>query len=153
MSSATGTSIEVSRTITAPPERAFALLADPDRHPDLDSSGMIRSSGTHLAITELGDVFVMHMHNPLLGDYDIANVVTVYEPDRAIGWTPGPVDGEPIGHSYTWRLEPADDGDGTVVTVTYDWSAVTAEWLLPHLPVVSRDQLQTSLDRLEQLLA
>jgi uncharacterized protein YndB with AHSA1/START domain len=147
------TSIEVSRTVTAPPERVFALLADPDRHPDLDGSGMVRSSGTHLAITELGDVFVMHMHNELFGDYDIANVVTVYEPDRALGWAPGPVGEDSVGHTYTWRLDPADDGDDTVVTVTYDWSAVTLEWLLPYLPVVTREQLETSLAHLDEMLA
>ncbi len=59
------TSISVTGTVDAPVERVFALLADPDRHPDLDASGMVRHSETHLAITELGDVFMMAMHNDL----------------------------------------------------------------------------------------
>lgn len=147
------TSIEVTRTVPAPPERVFALLADPDRHPDLDASGMIRGSATHRAVTELGDVFVMHMNNEMLGDYDIANVVVVYEPDRALGWAPGPAGEDPVGHTYVWRLAPADGGDHTTVTLTYDWSAVTLEWLLPHLPIVGRPQLEESLVRLEGLLA
>ena len=79
----TDRSIQVSRTIDAPPERTFALIADPDRHPDLDSSGMVRASRTHLAIEELGDVFTMDMHNELFGDYTIENHVVVYEPDVA----------------------------------------------------------------------
>jgi uncharacterized protein YndB with AHSA1/START domain len=146
------THLEVTGVVPAPPERAFALLADPDRHPELDGSGMIRASGTHLAITELGDVFVMHMHHQRFGDYDMDNVVTVYEPDQAIGWSPAPPGGEPVGHTWTWRLEPTAD-DSTAVTHTYDWSGVTEDWLLEHLPVVSREQMQESLRRLAELLA
>jgi uncharacterized protein YndB with AHSA1/START domain len=147
----TDRSIQVSRTIDAPPERTFALIADPDRHPDLDTSGMVRASRTHLAIEELGDVFTMDMHNEVLGDYTIDNHVVVYEPDVALGWAPGPVGEAPMGHTWTYRLAP--EGDSTVVTLTYDWSAVTDETLLTYLPIVDVDGLAASLDLLAEALA
>lgn len=143
-------SITVSRVVDAPPERVFALLADPDRHPDLDASGMVRASRTHLAITELGDVFVMDMHGADRGDYTVANTVVVYEPDRALGWAPASIDGTPGGQTWTYRLEP--EGDGTRVTHTYDWSQVTQQRLLPSLPVIDAAGLAASLDLLAEVL-
>lgn len=145
-------SIQVSRTIDAPPERTFALVADPDRHPDLDSSGMVRASRTHLAIEELGDVFTMDMHNELFGDYTIDNHVIVYEPDAALGWAPGAQGGPSAGHTWTWRFAP-DGEDGTRVALTYDWSAVTDPELLKYFPVVDADGLAESLDLLAEALA
>lgn len=146
------TSITVSGVVDAPVERVFALLADPDRHRDLDASGMIRHSETHLAITEVGDVFTMAMHNQMMGEYEIDNHVVVYEPDRAIGWAPGGQGKPPAGHTYTWRLAPTDD-DHTEVSQTYDWSAIEDPELLPYFPVVSADQLTESITRLGAALA
>jgi hypothetical protein len=37
-------SLQVSGTIDAPPDKAFALLADPARHTELDGAGMLRST-------------------------------------------------------------------------------------------------------------
>ena len=143
--------IEVSRVVEAPIERVFALLADPDRHPDLDGSGTLRASRTHTVITEVGDVFIMDLRAEDIGDYQSKCVVTTYVGDRAIGWSPGPVDGDPFGHTFTFTLEP--DGDEyTLVTQTYDWSAVTDEQLLATMPRVSRADLARSLDRLADAL-
>ncbi len=147
----TDRSIQVSRTIDAPPERTFALIADPDRHPDLDASGMVRASRTHLAIEELGDVFTMDMHNELFGDYTIENHVIVYEPDIALGWAPAGVGEAPAGHTWIYRLAP--DGDGTIVTLTYDWSGITDPEMLKYFPVIDADGLAASLDLLAEALA
>jgi len=143
--------IEVSRTVDAPPERTFALIADPDRHPDLDASGMVRASQTHLAITELGDVFTMDMHNEQMGDYVVENHVVVYEPDVALGWAPAGPGQRPAGYTWTYRL--AEEGDATRVTLTYDWSAITDEKLLEFFPVLDADALAASLDLLAEALA
>jgi len=140
--------ITVSRTVDAPIERVFAMLADPDRHPDLDGSGMLRGSRTHVVLTGIGEVFSMDMHHELLGDYVTDNVITVYERDRAIGWSTGPAGEEPFGHTFTYRLEP-DGDDRTVVTHVYDWSAVTAQRVLELCPVVSAAQLSATLERLD----
>jgi uncharacterized protein YndB with AHSA1/START domain len=144
-------SIEVSRLVDAPPERAFALVADPDRHPDLDASGMVRASQTHLALTELGDVFTMDMHNEQMGDYTVENHVVVYEPDSALGWAPAGPGQRPAGYTWTYTFEA--DGDATRVTLTYDWSAVTDPQLLEFFPVVDADTLDASLGLLAEALA
>lgn len=144
--------ITVSRTVDAPIERVFAMLADPDRHPDLDGSGMLRGSRTHTVLAAVGEAFSMDMHHELLGDYVADSVVTVYERDRAIGWAPGPAGREPFGHTYGYQLEPEGD-DRTVVTHVYDWSAVTDEQVLALCPVVSAVQLSATLERLDAALA
>jgi uncharacterized protein YndB with AHSA1/START domain len=143
--------IQVCRIVRAPVERVFALLADPDRHPDLDGSGTLRASRTHTVLTEVGDVFIMDLHANELGEHQSQSVVTTYVRDRAIGWSCGPVDHDPFGHSFTFTLEP-DGDDQTLVTLTYDWSAVTDEQLLAMMPRVSREDLTSSLDKLAAAL-
>lgn len=146
------TSLSVTAVLDAPVERVFPLLADPDRHPDIDGSGMVRHSESHLAITELGDVFTMVMENPVMGRYEMENHVVVYEPDRAIGWAPARPGQPPAGHTWTWTMTPVDD-DHTEVTHTYDWSAVTDPDLLGYFPAVTTEQMQESLRRLDEVLA
>jgi uncharacterized protein YndB with AHSA1/START domain len=142
---------QVSRVVDAPVERVFALLADPDRHPDIDGSGTLRSSHTHTVLTAVGEVFTMDLHTDDLGHYQTRSVVTSYEPDRAIGWAPGPVDGEPLGQTFTYTLDP-EGADRTRVTETYDWSAVTDERVRSLCPRVSADDLARSLDLLAAML-
>jgi uncharacterized protein YndB with AHSA1/START domain len=142
---------QVSRIVEAPVERVFALLADPDRHPDLDGSGTLRASRTHTVITEVGDVFIMDLHAEDIGDYQSQSIVTTYVRDRALGWSSGPVDRDPFGDTFTFTLEP-DGDDQTLVTLTYDRSAVTDEQLLAMMPRVSREDLTRSLDRLAAAL-
>jgi uncharacterized protein YndB with AHSA1/START domain len=139
--------IQVSRTVEAPVERVFALIADPDRHPDLDGSGTLRASRTHTVITEVGDVLIMDLHADDIGHSQSQSVVTTYVRDRALGWSPGPVGRDPFGYTFTFTLEP-DGDDQTLVTLTYDWSAVTDEQLLATMPRVSREELIRTLDRL-----
>jgi uncharacterized protein YndB with AHSA1/START domain len=143
--------IQVSRSVDAPVERVFALLADPDRHPDVDGSGTLRGSHTHTVLTGVGEVFTMDVHADDLGHYQTRCVVTSYEPDRVIGWSPGPVDGEPFGHTFTYTLEP-EGRDRTRVTEVYDFSAVTDERVRSLCPRVSREELARSLDLLDEAL-
>jgi uncharacterized protein YndB with AHSA1/START domain len=144
--------IAVSRTIDAPVERVFAMLADPDRHRDFDGSGTIRGAHTHFVLSGIGEVFTMDMHRDAFGgDYQSDNLVTSYRRDEEIGWSPGPHGHEPIGHTFTYTLEAISD-DTTRVTHTYDWSGVTNERLLGMLPLVSREELAASLDLLADAL-
>jgi hypothetical protein len=82
-----------------------------------------------------------------MGKYDVTVTITAYEQDRFITWE---VSGEgfpSIGHYYGYRLEP--DGDSTVVTSIYDWSAV-ADDLKQYWPVVPLSALKASLGILER---
>jgi uncharacterized protein YndB with AHSA1/START domain len=147
----TSDQITVTRTIDAPIERVFAMLADPDQHHVFDGSHSVRGSDTHSVLTGVGDVFRMRMHRDAFGDYESENVVTAYERDVAISWAPGQVGKDPLGHSYAYSLEP-NGADSTVVTLTYDWSGVTEPRIRPMLPMVSRDELEQSLKLLAEAL-
>ena len=98
--------------IDAPAERIFDVLADPRRHPDIDGSGTVVEAMSGPERLTLGARFGMSMH--LLLPYRISNVVVEFEPDRRIAWR----------HlaRHRWRYELQPDGDGTVVTETFDAS-------------------------------
>jgi hypothetical protein len=124
--------VEVSRRIGAPASEIFRILADPGRHSDLDGSGMLRGAASSTVISGVGDVFVMKMHYPALGDYEMNNHVVEYELDRRIGWEPAAGRGHPRssenrwGHRWSYELTP-DGPHATVVTEIYDCSRAPEE--------------------------
>lgn len=148
--------LEVRRTVDTTLERLFALLADPTRHQEIDTSGMVRAVHSKAGrLTGIGDQFDMRMYNDRLGDYVMRNTVIAYIENRLIGWGPElyPLDGHTAtigdmratGHTYTWALEPASPA--TVVTVTYNWSQVTDERFKRGFPLLSPQQLDESINR------
>lgn len=147
--------ITVTKTVSADPERLFALLSTPVRHPEIDGSGMLRGTDTD-TVSGVGDEFIMKMQNDIVGDYEIKNRVVAFEENRRIGWAPSihPMDGytdklgdaQVTGHTYTWTLEPAGDGR-TTVTQVYDWSGVTDDQFRNFFPLLSEDQLSDSIDK------
>jgi len=129
--------VSVSRRIEAPAAEIFRILADPNRHIDLDGSGMLRGAVTHDVVTGVGDVFVMAMYYSELGDYEMNNHVVEFEPDRRIGWEPVNGRGHPDGERSSspherWQqrwifdLEP-DGADATIVTEIYDCSRASED--------------------------
>ena len=80
--------VRVSRRIGASAAVIFGVLADPQRHMELDGSGMVRGAVTTAPVSGVGDVFVMKMYFSELGDYEMNNHVVEYELDRRIGWEP-----------------------------------------------------------------
>lgn len=128
--------VSVSRTIEAPAEALFDVLARPANHPLIDGSGMLRESSDGV-ISAVGDVFTVMMHNDELGDYEIANHVIEYAPGRRIGWEPvlkassRPEDQADIGNrsEHRWIFEFTPLGPAsTLVTETYDCTRAP-DWL------------------------
>lgn len=129
--------VSVSRRIGAPPELIFAVVTDPSRHSEFDGSKMLQGSDSRLALSKVGDTFLMRMRMPVHGDYVMVNVVVDYELNRRIAWEPRPGDqaaatisGLPIGaeQGYRWIFELTPDGsDATVVTERFDCTDASAE--------------------------
>lgn len=119
-------SMSASRIIAAPAKMIFAVLADPRRHKETEPGDWVRDAITKDPITGVGQVFKMNMFHPGAGgDYVMHSRVTVFEPDRSIAWDPGQPDehGNPRVGGWRWRYDLEPREDGTVVTLTYDWSA------------------------------
>ncbi len=138
--------VSVTRTIAAPAEAIFAVLADPAMHAVIDGSGSVRQSRTgNPERLEMGSRFSMSMRIGV--PYVIKNTVVEYEQDRLIAWR------HLGGHRWRYRLEPVEGG--TEVTETFDWSTSRfpkgIEWMgYPdkHLPGMVR-----TLERLEAAAA
>jgi len=148
--------IEVQRTIAAPAADIFAVLCDPQGHVAIDSSGMLQDADGD-AVTAAGDSFIVHMDReslndfPDLGKYDVTVSIRDFEKDRLISWTVLGRLRPQIGHVYGYRLEPAPDGVGTVVTSFYDWSDIDQTWREAGIfPIISETALRATLGILDR---
>lgn len=148
--------IETQRTIAAPAPEIFAVLCDPQGHVMIDSSGMLQDAEGD-PVRAVGDTFVVHMDRaslndfPQLGKYDVTVEITDFEQNRLISWTILGQIRPQIGHIYGYRLEPADDGTGTVVTSFYDWSNIDQKWRDAGIfPVLSESALRATLGILDR---
>ncbi|OMC20191.1 MULTISPECIES: polyketide cyclase [unclassified Mycobacterium] len=148
--------IETQRLIPAPAPDIFALLCDPQGHVAIDSSGMLQDAEGD-PVGAVGDTFVVHMDRealndfPQFGKYDVTVSITEFERDQLIAWTVLGQIKPPIGHVYGYRLQPADDGTGTVVTAFYDWSNIDQKWRDAGIfPVLSEGALRATLGILDR---
>lgn len=153
--------VRVSRTIEAPADKLFTLLANSANHPLIDGSGMLRETPPGVALSGVGDVFSMKMHNPEMGDYEMDNHVIEYEPNRRIGWEPAlkasprPQDQAGVGKSarqrWTFELTPVAPGS-TLVTEIFDCGR-SPEWLRKAVKDGARwvSSMQASLENLDAL--
>jgi len=148
--------LEVQRTIPADPAAIFAVLADPQGHVAIDSSGMLMSASGAPA-TAVGDTFVIHMDREALNDYplglyDVTVEITKYEQDREIAWTIVGQIKPQIGHVYGYTLEPIEGG--TSVTSYYDWSDIAPDWREANIfPVIPESALRATLGILARTVA
>jgi hypothetical protein len=148
--------IEVQRIIAAPPSEIFAVLCDPQGHVAIDSSGMLQDADGE-PVKAVGESFVVHMDReslndfPELGRYDVTVEIRNFEPDRLISWTVLGRIRPQLGHVYGYRLEPADDGTGTVVTSFYDWTDIHPQWREADIfPIISENHLRATLGILDR---
>jgi uncharacterized protein YndB with AHSA1/START domain len=115
-----GDVLTVERTIPAPPEAVFAVLADPARHHLIDGSGMLRgATGDAPRRLELGAAFGMGMKMGV--HYSTVNRVVEFEENRRIAWRTGP-EGRMgrylAGRIWRYELEPVEGG--TLVRESWD---------------------------------
>jgi uncharacterized protein YndB with AHSA1/START domain len=123
--------VTVERVIPAPPEKIFALLADPAQHQVIDGSGTVREAkGAPSQKLERGATFGMHMKMGV--PYSMESEVIEFEDGRCIAWQTAPPIGKNIGGGRIWRyeLEPVDGG--TRVRETWDISQEKggSKWLV-----------------------
>ena len=105
--------LQVERLIPAEPAPIFRVLADPQGHVAIDSSGMLQDA-TGDPVRAVGDTFGVHMDREALNDYpmglyDVEVHITTFEPDREIAWTIVGQIKPPMGHVYGYTLTPVDD--------------------------------------------
>ena len=141
--------ITVSRIIDAPAGDLFHLLSNPERHHELDGSGMVVSDEKTNRIAAVGDVFTMNMHNAKMGDYKTDNHVTGYDHNKLLAWQTAVAGTEPAGWEWVWELQ-ALGSDSTEVALTYDWAKVTDPKTLKTVsfPMISKEELEESLNKL-----
>jgi Polyketide cyclase / dehydrase and lipid transport len=144
----------VTRTIPVAPAQVFAVLADPVRHHDTEPGDWVRESKDTTRITGAGQIFGMNMYlDQAGGHYVTENLVNVFEKDRAIGWMPGVIDdkGNHQPGGWSWRYDLSPNGDGTDVTLTYDWSGTPQAFRdqVGGMPPFPEDYIAASLATLE----
>ena len=150
--------VSVSRRIEAPAEQLFALVADSANHPLFDGSGMVLLPVPGVRVSGVGDAFVMNMHHPRFGFYQMRSEIVEYEAGRRLVWEPARVltdeqgGGTESAH-YRWGYDFVPDGDGaTTVTESFDCTRSG-----PELREATeegegwRDAMTASLDKLELL--
>ncbi len=144
-----GPVISRSRTITAPPQRVFDLLADPRAHARFDGSGTVRSARSGPAQSDparlsLGARFAMDMK--IVVPYRITNEVVEFDDGRRIAWR------HLGGHIWRYELEPVDGGAATKVTETFDGRPARSALLLRLMGVERKhpQAMESTLERLDQ---
>lgn len=134
--------VSATRTVPAPPAAVFALLRNPSMHPVIDGGGHVTGTRTKDTELSLGDRFTTS--NRIFVPYLITNTVVEFEQDRLIAWA------HVGGWRWRYELEPTDDGAGTVVTESFDWSTAKSRAYIELMGWPKRNQanLESTLDRL-----
>jgi hypothetical protein len=149
--------LSARRTVAAAPSTVFAFLTDPSNHRRTEPTDWVRDAIDPSPITGPGQVFHMNMYIEAAGGhYVMHNLVTAYLRDRTIAWLPCTLeDGVLQPGGWWWRYDLAEDGDGTRVTLTYDWtdtpSFVRDE--IGGMPAVPKEFLEKSLAALDAALS
>ena len=144
--------VSVERLVKAPPEKVFALLADPSRHREIDGSGLLRDSYEGPDRLTLGARFGMDMKAG--APYRMVNEVVEFEEDRRIAWQARPdkrwVAKAVGGRIWRYELEPRDGG--TLVRETWDISQEKLPPLVWGLRGLTRISMNRTMDRIEKLV-
>jgi uncharacterized protein YndB with AHSA1/START domain len=139
--------VRASRTVSAPAEVIFELIADPEQQPRWDGNDNLASAEPGQRVTAAGDVFT----TVLTRDGAVReNHVEQFVEGRLIAWRPAEQGKQPPGHLWRWDLDPVDEGR-TRVTHTYDWSQLEDPTRLERARATTPERLLASVDRLAAL--
>jgi hypothetical protein len=145
--------VTVERVIPAPPEKIFDLLADPERHKEIDGSGTVQGVRGESQRLKLGDKFGMSMRMGI--PYGMTSTVIEFEENRRIAWQPrpsypliGPLFG---GRIWRYELEPVDSG--TRVRESWDITHERPSKLLVRgAAEQTRRNMERTLERIEEIV-
>jgi uncharacterized protein YndB with AHSA1/START domain len=135
-----------SREIAAPADAIFELIADPAQQPRWDGNDNLAQAEPGQRVHNVGDVFVM----TLTGGGVRENHIVEFEEGRRIAWMPAEPGKDRPGHLWRWELEKLGPSR-TLVTHTYDWSALTDESRFKRARSTTSERLMASVERLAML--
>ena len=144
----------VERLIPSPPAPIFDLIADPDRHQDIDGSGTVRDvkgdAKDQPARLTLGSRFAMSMKIGI--PYSMVSEVIEFEDGRRIAWQSRPPIGGRLAGGRIWRyeLEPVDGG--TRVRESWDISQEKIKAIVRPARKRTREAMERTLERIEELV-
>ena len=136
--------VSVERTIAAPADKIFEVLADPKQHPVIDGSGTVKSAHGNPGRLALGSKFGMGMRMGM--PYMVRNKVVEFDEGKRIGWC------HPARAVWRYELFPA--GSGTRVVETFDWSQSRARPFIQRTKFPQRNKvgMERTLERLDKLV-
>lgn len=145
--------VTVQRLIAAPPEKIFDLLADPERHVEIDGGDSVKGSRGGSRRLALGDRFGMNMKMGLA--YSTINTVVEFEENRRIAWqtkATAPLDLVVTGRIWRYQLEPQDGG--TLVKETWDIRSerIFSRPAVRRMASMTRRNMEATLARIEEIV-
>lgn len=147
----------VEQVIAAPPERIWALVADPRRHQDINGNGTVREAFDVPDRLHLGATFGMNMD--FGGPYQMTSTVIEYDENRRIAWQSRPAaDVAGWRHLFggrIWRYELAPVDGGTRVRESWDIrheGKLGVRYLVWGYRSKTRANMQATLERIERLV-
>jgi uncharacterized protein YndB with AHSA1/START domain len=148
-----GDIVSVERVIAAPAADLFRIVADADRHPEIDGSGtVVKAKAGATGELTLGSTFGMSMKAGV--PYSMSNTVIEFEQDRRIAWKTvlsGFLGRYIGGRIWRYEFEPVDGG--TLVRESWDISQDKQSTFLRRgkLPTVTADGMTKSLENLAKI--
>jgi uncharacterized protein YndB with AHSA1/START domain len=147
--------LSVDRVIDAPAAALFSVVADANRHAEIDGSGsLVKAKPDSPQALTMGSTFGMSMKAGV--PYSMSNTVIEFEPGRRIAWQTvfaGRLGRFIGGRIWRYEFEPVDGG--TKVTETWDISHDKQRVILKRVgPLVNETAagMRRTLDRLAEVV-
>ena len=148
--------VSVERVVAAPPEKIWALVADPRRHQDINGNDTVREAFDVPEKLSLGSTFGMNMD--FGGEYTMTNTVIEYDENRRIAWQARPPASGAAwrnmfgGRIWRYELEPIEGG--TRVRESWDVSEegkFGTRYLVRLYGSKTKANMQQTLERINTL--